>query len=344
MNQYGINALQAGVRSLGGLANLGSARDTAFDQALTSGATGRLRLAQARKTREEALGAEMANAALAGLEQSGLGDVLTAQGIQQPNVGAWANLMRAGGGDFKQLMEGMRIGSESVRQQRAVDTFPQDRELANVMLEAAGRRAYTPFSTNTQGITTNEATGQVDLGNDMAQHALRAMQALTAQRGAAAGASSARAAQIRAQMDPNNPITAADLALTQARTGAANARASGVGGGGGGTSADFRQAQELAALGVPPEIARGVAYGTIKPVKSDVGLSTLFIDMTTGKVLYEVNDDRSIVNHMNPAAGAAGGAAGAPGGSGLPTPGDVVDGYRYRGGDPNNQANWEPAQ
>lgn len=52
---------------------------------------------------------------------------------------------------------------------------------------------------------------------------------------------------------------------------------------------DAKQYQEMLNLGVPENVARGVAYGTIKSVKDQYGMESAFVDLGTGQVIGQLD-------------------------------------------------------
>lgn len=79
-------------------------------------------------------------------------------------------------------------------------------------------------------------------------------------------------------------------------TGTGNFRPHSPGVAGNGGSADAKKYNEMVALGVPPNVARGVAYGTIKQVQSGDGMSQALVDMSNNQTLgtLQVIDDMAV--------------------------------------------------
>lgn len=180
---YGLRKMNAGIQgALGTIGNLGKIRADAFDSALNTGASGRLKLMKARK-------AHLQNEALLNLENT-LGDIMAAQGIDNVTPGytaSLANLMRAGQGNFEQLSGGLGNMADIYRQAQAIDTHAANPDLANVMLHASGRKAYEPFAMNAKGAVLNKATGGVGLGNAMARASIASTNRANSGRGGGGG-------------------------------------------------------------------------------------------------------------------------------------------------------------
>ncbi|MCB1742739.1 MAG: hypothetical protein KDK91_20355 [Gammaproteobacteria bacterium] len=285
---YGLRNLNAGIsKAVGTFGNLGSIRQDAYDQALTAGATGRQRLMQARKAQEEAARLYTQNAALANA-QDWLGDAMAANhaGELTPEmVASYANLLRASdGGNFQQLVGGLGGLLEQGQQAHAARIYKDDPTQANAWLAASGRKPYEPFQANASGAVLNQTTGEMDLGNDMAAASMAAIRALTGQRNASAANSIGSRDKTRTEIAGTLPPGPSAHKPTNA----------------------MKQYQELTAMGVDPKTALVLAYGdTIERVQDPMGMSTRWIDTSSGEVVFELDAKGNMLHNAARASGGA---------------------------------------
>lgn len=166
----------------------------------------------------------------------------------------------------------------------------------------AARGGPAPFVQNAAGSVLNVGAGSVDQTNPIAEATLGNIGAQVAQRNAAAGLDTARTGQVL-------PLAEALIGQRNAAAALSDAKRTSPGGGATPLTAT-RTEQALVARGIPPEIAQGVAFKTIRLVKDPVGLSAQFIDLATQRVVGTI-DSKGVYTPAEPLAPAAP-APGAP--------------------------------
>jgi hypothetical protein len=100
----------------------------------------------------------------------------------------------------------------------------------------------------------------------------------------------------REQLNTGRPESAADkhmraLELQKAKEkGAEEGSGSGSGGSGKGSSYQ-KKYREMLRLGVPSNVARGVAYGTIKTIKDEYGYTSAMVDLASGTTIGTISQE-----------------------------------------------------
>jgi hypothetical protein len=330
--QYGINKLKSGAGSLVEAMLGGSGGyDKAYADTFKDLQAGQFSADRARKARAEAGISEDQLSALQGLDGT-LGPLMVAQGLDAQLGPSLAGLMRAGGGNAANLADALRTTAGGSREQGAVSEFADGNpDLANIMLRAAGRTPYTPYSQSASGSVLHGATGAVDQSNPLARSAIDENRAQAASGYASAGASRARERLLGVQ----GQTEALRPDLVRAQTSAADAlaldRLTGLAAGPGGdkpTTAS-RKEQELIAGGMDPRLARGIAYGTFKVLGDPLGMSKQIVDLASQQVIATM-DAKGNITWTTPSGLAPSDITGQPSG---PAPaGNDSDPLKLRGG------------
>lgn len=216
--------------------------------------------------------------------------------------------------NFRDFTQGMVDMGGTEAQRMAMDAARRgDTNQANQFnVLAKPGETYQPYGMNESGVV-NQATGAYT-PSDLSR-------AKVGQANAAAGASNALARQRGfLEVSPGASLVqtpnAVGDAIDQVYQAPYSPSQQSGGAGGGKPTTDNRQYQELLALGVPPDTARGAAYGTIKPV-TDARGNTVLVDVASTNVIGTLKTDvrtgQTMWEPSQPAAPAA-----APGGVAQP--------------------------
>lgn len=316
--QYGIKNLSHGAGALAQAMLGASGREgAAYAKELGMLQQGRSRAAQARKYDAEADLKSMQRDELAGLGET-LGPLASNMGLGPENIGSLASVLRAGQGNAGQLAEAMRTFSDGTRTTGAVDAYRGGNTgLANFMLQAANRKAYTPYEQNAQGSVLDTGTGVVDQANPIAKGTIGHLMAQAADEYASAGQHNATAGLRRAETATEQ----ARPALVVAQTDAADALATQRRAAPEGSNAIAIKKAELMAQGVPEELASSIATGTVKTVRDPMGMRTQFIDIASGQVVAEIDAQGRLLRNPQVYGGMP---PGAPAGAVAGTPSDPL--------------------
>lgn len=191
---------------------------------------------------------------------------------------------------------------------------------------------YEPYSLNETGMY-NAGTGayQFTPGHE----------ALVNQRNAAAGASAAagRASDALAnqrqflEVQPGASVVRTPGTIDEAMQSVYQApyspRQASAGGAGGDGTSSLQKMQELMAQGIPEPIARGIAYGSIKNIPGEMGMSRGLQDMASGVTIATMDDTGRMVLTPEGQRMYGGGGAPSPGGAPMPGAKQAPDGNWY---------------